>query len=184
MKNALCSPKASLPNCITAVRIVGTLFLLFTAPLSVAFYIVYAVCGLSDVLDGWIARATSGTTDFGAKLDSAADLLFYIVLLVKLLPILRRMLPTWIWYALGAVLALRLAAYITAAVKFKRFASVHTRLNKLTGAAVFLIPCFLMLPCMVWYCCAVCVLAGAASAQELLLHIRRNEYRTNEKALF
>lgn len=184
MKKALRSGKGYLPNCITAVRIIGTVFLLFTVPLSRTFYIIYVLCGISDVLDGWIARATNRTTDFGAKLDSIADLLFYLVLLVKLLPTLQRLLPVWTWCIVGGILALRLASYITAAVKFKRFASVHTRLNKLTGAAIFLIPCLLMLPCAVVYCFAVCTLAGIASAQELLLHIFRNEYRANESGLF
>lgn len=184
MKKMLRPEKASIPNCITAVRIVGTVFLLFTAPLSVLFFVIYTLCGLSDVLDGWIARATNSSTELGARLDSIADLLFYLVMLIKLLPVMWRLLPTWIWYMVGAVLALRLASYITAAVKFKRFASVHTRLNKLTGAAVFLIPFFCMLPWTVLYCSCVCVLAGIASAQELLFHICRSEYHTNKKALF
>lgn len=184
MKKDLRAKRVSLPNCITALRIMGTLLLLFTVPLSVIFFVVYVLCGVSDVLDGWIARATNSSTEFGAKLDSIADLLFYLVMLIKLLPVLWRLLPSWIWYMVGGVLLLRLASYITAAVKFKRFASVHTRLNKLTGAAVFLIPFFIMLPCAVLYCSGVCVLAGIASAQELLLHICRDEYRTNKKALF
>ena len=184
MKKVLCPEKISVPNCITTVRMVGTVFLLFTAPLSMLFFVIYILCGLSDVLDGCIARATNSSTEFGARLDSVADLLFYLVMLIKLLPVMWRLLPTWIWYMVGAVLMLRLASYITAAVKFKRFASVHTRLNKLTGAAVFLIPFFCMLPWTVPYCSGVCVLAGVASVQELLLHICRNEYRTNKKALF
>lgn len=184
MKKDLWAKRVSLPNCITALRIMGTLLLLFTVPLSVIFFVVYVLCGVSDVLDGWIARATNSATEFGAKLDSIADLLFYLVMLIKLLPVLWRLLPSWIWYMVGGVLLLRLASYVTAAVKFKRFASVHTRLNKLTGAAVFLIPFFIMLPRAVLYCSGVCVLAGIASAQELLLHICRDEYRTNKKALF
>lgn len=184
MKKDLWAKRVSLPNCITALRIMGTLLLLFTVPLSVIFFVVYVLCGVSDVLDGWIARATNNSTEFGAKLDSIADLLFYLVMLIKLLPVLWRLFPSWIWYMVGGVLLLRLASYITAAVKFKRFASVHTRLNKLTGAAVFLIPFFIMLPCAVLYCSGVCILAGIASAQELLLHICRDEYRTNKKALF
>lgn len=184
VKKMLCPEKISIPNCITTVRIVGTVFLLFAAPLSVFFFVIYILCGLSDVLDGWVARTTNNSTEFGARLDSIADLLFYLVMLIKLLPVLWRLFPAWLWYTVGAVLMLRLASYITAAVKFKRFASVHTRLNKLTGAAVFLIPFFIMLSCTVPYCFGVCVLAGIASAQELLLHICRNEYRTNKKALF
>jgi CDP-diacylglycerol--glycerol-3-phosphate 3-phosphatidyltransferase len=184
MKKPLRSEYLTAPNCITAVRLMGTVVLLLTAPLSAAFFLLYVLCGVSDALDGWVARATDSSTELGAKLDSVADLLFYLVLLVKLLPILRRALPLWIWYLLGGVLTLRLAAYLTAAVKFKRFASVHTRLNKLTGLAVFLLPCALLLPWVTEYCVGACLLAGSASAQELYLHLSRDTYQTNKKALF
>lgn len=184
MKNISLAEKVTLPNCITALRIVGTLCLIFTAPLSLVFYLIYTFCGLSDVLDGWIARATNSTSDFGSRLDSIADLLFYAVMLIKLLPALWRSLPAWIWYVVGGILLLRLASYITAAVKFRRFAAVHTRMNKLTGASVFLIPYFMLLPCTALYSFVVCLIAGAASVQELLLHLCRDEYRANHKALF
>ena len=70
----------TLPNFLTALRIAGAACLLFITPLSPAFFIVYTFCGISDVLDGVIARASHSTTEFGAKLDSAADLLFYFEL--------------------------------------------------------------------------------------------------------
>lgn len=184
MKNISLAEKVTLPNCITALRIVGTLCLIFTVPLSLAFYLIYTFCGLSDVLDGWIARATNSTSDFGSRLDSIADLLFYAVMLIKLLPTLWRLLPTWIWYVVGGIMLLRIASYITVAVKFRRFAAVHTRMNKLTGAAVFLIPYFMHLPCAALYSFVVCAIAGIASVQELLLHLYRDEYRANHKALF
>lgn len=184
MKNTSLAEKVTLPNCITALRIAGTVCLVFTAPLSLIFYIIYTFCGLSDVLDGWIARATNSTSEFGSRLDSIADLLFYAVMLIKLLPALWRMLPTWIWYVVGGILLLRISSYITVAVKFRRFAAVHTRLNKLTGAAVFLIPYFMLLPGMAVYSLVVCGIAVAAAVQELLLHLGRDEYRVNHKALF
>lgn len=184
MKKMSLSGKLTLPNCITAFRIAGTLCLVFTVPLSLVFYLIYTLCGLSDMLDGWIARATNSTSDFGSKLDSIADLLFYAVMLIKLLPLLWRLLPAWIWYVVGGILLLRLSTYITVAVKFRRFAAVHTRMNKLTGASVFLIPYFLALPCAVIYALAVCMIAGIAAVQELLLHLCRDEYRANHKALF
>ena len=184
MKNTSLAEKVTLPNCITALRIAGTICMIFVAPLSLAFCIVYTLCGLSDVLDGWIARATNSTTDFGSKLDSIADLLFYAVMLIKLLPVLWRLLPTWIWYIVGGILLLRIGSYVTVAVKFRRFAAVHTRMNKLTGAMVFLIPYFMLLPGLVVYALLVCTVAVIAAVQELLLHLRRDEYQANHKALF
>ena len=42
---------------------------------------IYTFAGLTDVLDGWLARKTGRASEFGARLDSVADLLFYSVLL-------------------------------------------------------------------------------------------------------
>ncbi len=178
------SAKPNLPNYITAVRITGTVVLLFLTPLEVPFFIVYTLCGFSDVLDGWIARKTNTISELGAKLDSIADLLFYAVVIIRLLPVLWRLLPTWFWYILGGVVLVRVAAYLTAALKFHRFASLHTKMNKITGGAVFLMPYFLALPFAAVYCFLVVGIAGISSAEELIIHIIRKEYHSNMKALF
>ena len=184
MKNTPRHPLATVPNCITALRIVGTIGLLFTAPLSITFFVVYTLCGITDILDGWIARVTHSTSELGARLDSIADILFYAVAIIKLLPTLWKLLPTWIWYFVGGIVLVRLIAYLAAAVKFHRFASLHTKMNKITGAAVFLLPYFLALPCAVPYCFVVVGIACISSVEELVLHLYRKEYHSNMKSLF
>lgn len=111
----------------------------FFALPSTGFYVVYTFGGLTDAVDGTVARKLKLESEFGAKLDSVADLLFYAVMLLKLLPHLIRLLPAWLWWSVGAVLAIRAAAYVSAFCRYKRFASLHTWLNKATGACAF--PC-------------------------------------------
>lgn len=156
----------------------------FTEPLSAVFYVFYSVCGISDALDGTIARATGTASRFGAKLDSVADLLFYSVMLFKILPILWEALPVTIWYVVGLVLLVRLLAYLTAAVKYKCFASMHTWLNKLTGLVLFLVPYVLLTKMAVGYCVMVCCVALLASAEELLMHLSRAAYDPDIKTIF
>ena len=185
MKNALTpGHKLNIADAFTLARIAGTLALVFLRPLSAAFLWIYALTGLTDVLDGFIARRTHTASGFGARLDSAADLLFYAAMLFRLFPLLRDTLPTDILYAAAAVLLLRAAAYITAAVKYRLFASLHTFLNKLTGTAVFLIPFLLATAYAAEYCRTVCVLAAAASLEELLIHLFRRDYRADVKSFF
>lgn len=173
-----------IPNIITSLRIVGTAVWLFTKPLSKWFYIIYFFTGLTDVLDGFIARRLKITSEFGAKLDSVADILFYAVMLSVMFPALWELLPVGIWYLLGAVLAVRLTSYAVAAVKYRRFASTHTWLNKLTGAVVFAIPFVLLLPCGIPLCWAICITGGIASAEELLIHIVSKSYDPCVKSIF
>ena len=163
--------KMNLPNGITAARMAGTAALLLVRPLTPGFYILYTLTGLTDVLDGWIARRTGTASDFGARLDSAADLLFYAVVLCRLFPILDVRMPPEIWYAVGGVLLLRLLGYAVAAVRYRRFAALHTKLNKLTGLCVFSIAYLLDSPALVPVCCLICLLASIAAGQDLLLHL-------------
>ncbi len=172
-----------LPNLITALRMAGSVCLLFIQPLSATFYVIYTLCGISDALDGLAARATKNTSEFGAKLDSISDLFFYAVMLLRIFPILWDRLPAGIWYAAGFVLLLRLCTYVTAALKYRRFASLHTYLNKLTGLSVFLIPYLIGQSCAAVFCIAVCTIAGIAAAEELLIHLRTTVYNPEIKTL-
>ena len=76
--------KKNIPNIITAVRIIGAAVLLFVEPLVVPFYVIYTLCGLSDAIDGFVARLIGAESALGAKLDSVADLMFYAVMLIHL----------------------------------------------------------------------------------------------------
>ena len=116
----------TLADSMTALRILASGCLLVLPMGSKWFLAVYTLAGLTDALDGWVARKTGTSSEFGARLDSIADLLFYGILLFRLFPVLWRLLPRKIWYAVGAVLLIRLTAYAIAAVKYHRFASLHT----------------------------------------------------------
>ena len=168
---------------VTSVRMAASLLLLFLTPKSREFFAVYTLTGLTDVLDGWLARRTGTASGFGARLDSIADLLFYSVVLIRFLPVLRQALPGEIWYAVAVVLLVRLAAYAVAAIKYRHFASLHTRLNKLTGAAIFLLPYVLAVSTGVGYGWAVCILAFAASLEELIIHLCRPGCRADRKSV-
>ena len=169
---------------ITLVRIVGAVALFFLKPLSVPFYIVYSLCGISDVLDGWVARRTGTVSEFGSKLDSVADLLFYAAMLLRLLPVLLQTMPGWFWYGVAIVLLLRAASYLLSAFKYRRFASLHTYCNKLTGFAIFALPYLLKTPLAVGACFTACAIAGLSSLEELLIHLAQKDYRPQVKTIF
>ena len=75
-------------NILTISRIFLSVLLMCTHPLSCSFYILYVLCGLTDAVDGFVARKTGSASEMGAKLDTAADFLFVVVCLIKLLPVI------------------------------------------------------------------------------------------------
>lgn len=178
------STYVTVPNSITVVRILSTAALLFTEPFSLSFFIIYTLAGVTDVLDGTIARLTKSTSDFGAKLDSVADLLMYGVMAIKVLPRLIKTLSTGLWILAIIVLTVRVSAYVVAAIKYKKFASLHTYLNKLTGFMVFILPYFLAYgtnTAIIPFCWSLGAVAAYASLEELLIHIFSKEYRVKKK---
>ncbi|MDD6245401.1 MAG: CDP-alcohol phosphatidyltransferase family protein [Firmicutes bacterium] len=175
--------KSIIPNMLSILRMLGTLALVFVQPVTLPFFVIYTLCGVSDVLDGWIARATDSTSELGSRLDSAADLMFYVVMMLRILPELVKRLPQDIWYWVGGILLLRAGLYLTVALRFHRFSAVHTYLNKLTGVSVFLIPYFLNAAALLPVCFAACTIATVAAAEEWALHLTAKSYHPERKTI-
>lgn len=174
----------TLPNAITSVRLIGAVLLLFTAPFSLAFYIVYSVCGFTDLIDGTVARMTNGETRFGAKLDSIADLTFYTVMMIRILPRLIKILPLWVWYGIGLCVFLRIVTYTMAGIKFKSFASMHTYMNKISSGSMFFLPYILSTKFDVGYSKIVCIAFFIAAVEEFVMHLISKEYNPDVKTIF
>ena len=183
VKMGMGSKKSIIPNCITSLRLVGAVALLFIVPLSMTFYIIYTICGITDTLDGTIARKTGCTSELGARLDSIADLTFYAVMLIKVFPVLWKMLPVSVWYIVTGALVIRVASYVLAAIKYRRFSALHTWLNKITGFLVFAIPYIILLPFAISGCYVVASVAVISSGEELIIHIIRKEYKPSIKSV-
>ena len=86
----------------------ASLMLWMISPRTLLFFIIYSIAGITDVLDGWVARKYGLASSFGAKLDSVADLLFYGTMLIRFFPILYEELPKVIWYVVAGILLIRL----------------------------------------------------------------------------
>ena len=94
-----------LPNILSSLRIVGAVALLLCDVVGTTFWSLYALCGISDIADGWLARKLRCVTMKGALLDSLADICFVACCAWKLLPILE--LPQWLWLLAGVIVAIK-----------------------------------------------------------------------------
>ena len=177
MKGVVLRKYFTAANALTSVRILGALCLIFIKPFTLAFNTVYIICGISDAFDGFVARLTKSASEFGAKLDSVADLVLYAVMVLKIFPALIGTLPVWIWYAVTAVVIMRIISYMTVAIKHNQFASLHTKLNKISGFAVFMIAYMIKLPVAVPYCITACGVCAVSSFEEMMIHVKNNEYK-------
>ena len=154
----------SLPNAISALRFLGAFCLLFFGVESCAFWVIYFVCGLSDMEDGYLARKLGYESQVGALLDSLADLAFVICCCFKLMPALA--FPKWLWIWGGVIVATKVINQISALVMYKKCIFPHTIANKVTGVLLFVgVPLTVFLESIVPMV-IIAVVATCAAVQE------------------
>ena len=156
--------KKQIANIITSCRILGSIGLLFCPVFSDRFYVLYLFCGLTDMMDGTIARKTGAVSTFGAKLDTAADFLFVIASFVKLVPVIR--IPVWIWVWTAVIAVVKLVNLVWGILGRKQISSLHTIANKATGLCLFLLPLTISFVDLRYTAPVVCVIATIAAIQE------------------
>lgn len=159
-------------NIITASRILAVFAMVFAEVPSPAFWVLYAWCGLSDMVDGSIARKLGRQSDFGAKLDSAADTAFAVACLLKILPVFQ--LPAWLIVWIAAIALCKATAYISGLVKHGKLIALHTIANKAAGLLVFASVPAILLTGTALASIPACAVATFAAVQEGHL-IRTNQ---------
>ena len=156
--------KKQIANIITSCRILGSIGLLFCPVFSDGFYVLYLFCGLTDMVDGSIARKTGAVSSFGARLDTVADFLFVIASFVKLVPVIR--IPVWIWGWAAVIAVVKLVNLVWGSTQMKQMPSLHTIANKATGLCLFLLPLTMPFADLRYTVPVVCIIATIAAIQE------------------
>ena len=145
-----------IPNIITTLRFLGAACSLLCNPAGVAFWVIYGLCGLSDMLDGYLARKLHAESKTGFVLDSIADICFIACCAIRLLPIIY--IPSWLWIWAGVIVVIKLFNQVLALIVCKGFCFPHTTANKLTGLLLFL-----SVPTVFWSIVPIAIVAGIAT---------------------
>jgi|GEM_PF-33606 len=176
------------PNILSLFRIPLAVFLVFLTARPLWFIIIYSVCGLTDFLDGYLARRYQLETSIGAKLDTIADtvLILAIVVSIFIVPWVRPAITWQIIMLIGIIVFIKVTNVVFIKLKFKEWNSVHTIFNKCIG-----LPFFLAVPiCMgfqrvpLWVLPTVCALMIVAFLEEFFIVLRLKEFEVNTKSVF
>lgn len=126
------------PNIISSSRgIAGFAMLLFPV-FSPWFWTLYFWGGVSDMIDGPLARKLVAVSKLGSRIDSLADIVFAVCAGIKILPSLT--LPLWIWLWVTTI-GIAKAVGISINSKWNHcFTVSHSFLNRLTGLLLFCLP--------------------------------------------
>lgn len=169
-------------NVITLIRIGLAISLLFIRKYNSLFLILYSICGFTDILDGYIARKTKTESNFGARLDTIADLLFFVVMFIIMFDIFFKDIVCIIFIVI--ILLIRILSIIIVLKKYNKFAILHTYTNKLTGLLLFFIPYFMNFNNANMTVYIIGIIALLSSIEELTINIKSKKLDLNKKSIF
>ena len=136
----------AIPNLLSGTRLllVPVLWILALQGETTALGLGLLVAGLTDALDGFLARRLHAATPAGAALDSLADNLLILsaaAWLVILRPDVVAHFAGWFF----AILALHIAFLVIGMIRFHRFGNLHLYSAKVAGVTgfAFIVSCFL-----------------------------------------
>ena len=152
-------------NCITVSRILFSLAMFLFPPSSVPFAVLYVLCGVTDVLDGFAARKLHTESKIGEMLDSAADLFFAVVYAVRILSFLN--IPLWMWIWVAVIGAVKITSILIASTKAHRLLIEHSFGNKLTGLLLYLLPLSVCAAAVKYGATLVCAVATGTVIKEM-----------------
>ena len=170
-----------LPNLISVLRLTAVPVLIWLAWTGAdrAFAWLLVAAGLTDILDGWLARKYGWVSRAGALLDSTADISIVLVVLFAMWTLHNDVFVyhgTIVW----AILAVWSLSNLIGLYRYHRLPSFHTASARLGlmlfGLFVLVLFFYGFVPWLLYACGTVCFLAGVES---LILVILIDHWRPN-----
>lgn len=170
------------PNILTLIRLAAIVPLLLLEPLRLPFMIIYVIAGLTDILDGPIARKFNSATPFGATLDGIADLLLVLVVLFRLFPIIE--ISTLTFIGIIIVVFMKLTGVAIGLIRHQTFILLHTYANKFFVFSLFLFPVFYSFMAADLVLSVLILIAMAAFSEDIFINLTSSEVNLDDKGIF
>lgn len=126
--------KINLPNLLSFYRLLATPVILYFALTGneQVFAVLIVINLISDVLDGLFARLLNQQTDFGARIDSIADMATYFLVFLGIWVFKRADFAPHI-VSFSVFIGLLIGSLVLSLIKFGRFPSLHLYSWKIGG---------------------------------------------------
>ena len=141
--NIKISDLKTIPNMLSIGRLILIPVLLIPAyyiqneaQARLVFLIMFIIIGVTDKLDGTLARYLNQTTALGAKLDTIADMVFYPLIALWLYRFESGVVGEW-WNLVYFLLALYFFKMVTGKIKFGYVPAFHTIGAKTFSASLY-----------------------------------------------
>ena len=177
--------KLTLPNLLTGFRFVAAPGLLWLAwhGHGIGFMILLACAFLTDLLDGFVARLMGQVSQFGAMLDSWADVITYLTIAIScwwLWPVIVQQELVFVSLIVASCLLPAFAGFS----KFGCFTSYHTWAVKVAAAAMGLSLYTLFLGGPSWPFRIAAIICIVAALEEVALTFLLPEPESNVRSVW
>lgn len=178
--------KLNVPNVLSAYRILALPFIVWTivAGDKQWYILLLSVNLITDILDGLIARTFKLETEFGARLDSLADIGTYAMAFAGML-VLETAFVTEYRFAFFILMGLYVLVQVIALMRFKRTTSFHLYSSKVVGyvQGVFIFTYFVF-GFTSWYFYLMLVLSYLAYLEAIIIVSTIPQLRSNVKGIY
>ena len=149
------------------------------------FLVMFIIIGVTDKLDGTIARYLNQTSHLGAKLDTMADMVFYPLITIWLYRFAPEVVDGW-WTLVYLLAGLFFAKMILGKIKFGEIPVFHTIGGKTFAASLFF---FMIVAILSPYTAAkvfpvLCVIGYVNQLEEMYIFMTREKVDENIRSAF
>lgn len=173
----------NIPNLLSLSRIALSFGMFFAMKHPLVLFWIIVASGLTDVLDGFLARRLHCESDLGARLDSLGDLVFFSALVLY---VVRYQMNIVQKYMVGiyVIFVIKTLSLVVCTIKNHATYSLHTYGNKLTGILVVGAVCLILLTAKGTFTAILVVVGMFSALEELLIMCLYKNPDSNTKSIF
>jgi len=175
----------NIPNALSLSRIVFLpfLFLFVYLDMNLSFLISFIILGSTDFFDGLIARRFNQQTNLGQRLDSIADIFFYLSQAYFLYALYPSYLVPNITLLIIFFFILT-TTFITSTILFKKPVMMHTILLKTLGVLVYAVIILSYFFDTTYIVSFVIIFSYIAYTEEMMIFIKHGHVDVDTKSFF
>ena len=182
----------TIPNMLSVSRLIlipamaiPCLFLNDESQARSIFLVMFILIGVTDKLDGTIARYLNQTSHLGAKLDTMADMVFYPLITIWLYRFAPEVVNGW-WNLVYLLIVLFFTKMVLGKIKFGEIPVFHTIGGKTFAASLF----FFMVIAILYPDIAaqifpiLCIIGYVNQLEEMYIFLTRKKVDENIRSVF
>ncbi len=178
--------KWNIPNVLSAYRLLALPFIVWTIVLcdKQVYILLLSINLITDILDGFIARRFNMETEFGARLDSLADIGTYSMAFTGMI-VLESDFVRVHWMEFTSLIVIYILVQLISLIRFKCMTSFHLYSSKVVGyvQGIFIFTYFVV-GYEPWYFYLMLGLSYLNYAEELIIITRIPAMRSNVRGLY